>query len=815
MTTDARKRFILFATASYAILALAWIFLSDQLLRVVADYTSVVWLSTAKGVVFVAVTTVLFFIAMRVVSSASGAEHARCPADGFSRAAPARRPGWPIYVFAVSAIVALVVGMVKVALWQGDIHNRERATMAAQNVALLLDHELSGRFDRIDLALQSVAYFHQTQNAERRFDPARFNAYVRHKHSLMPDVANLRVADRDGIVRFGDGIPTEEPIRVSDRDYFIRARDNAAGVVVDGPLVSRISQNPVIVLARRINAPDGSFAGVVFAGVTTATFGELLSSVPLGPHGAATIRTADLALVQRFPEVTSNLGSRSISRELSENIQAHPDAGSYLAATQIDGVARNNVYRKLPRYPFYIIVGLADADYLGAWKNEALLLSALAALAILATMVAAGLVYRAYQQHAADLEERQEIDEQLESLLAERTALNAELALRADDAEAANRSKSAFVANMSHEIRTPMNAILGLAYLLEKKDLPGDASEMVRNIRMAGRLLLGIINDVLDFSKIESGKLQIEAAPFRLDDVLDSLSTIMSANACEKELELIIMPPPSRTSPLRGDALHLEQVLINLTGNAIKFTERGHVALSISIVGEDDEQVALRFSVRDTGIGIAPEKQEEIFGSFAQADDSTSRRFGGTGLGLTISRRLVEAMGGRLQLTSLPGSGSEFWFVLSFGRGRDAWVAAPEMAHLDVLVVDDDSMAREALRNMVDGLGWKATALGSGEAALQYLRAKPAGQAPAEVVLLDYKMPGMDGLATARMIRDELKAASNPIVIMVTAFSSKELLENPDYEFADAVLNKPITPSNLYNAVAGAMRVRQGGEARA
>ena len=163
----------------------------------------------------------------------------------------------------------------------------------------------------------------------------------------------------------------------------------------------------------------------------------------------------------------------------------------------------------------------------------------------------------------------------------------------------------------------------------------------------------------------------------------------------------------------------------------------------------------------------------------------------------------------------MPGSGSEFWFVLSFGRGRDAWVAAPEMAHLDVLVVDDDSMAREALRNMVDGLGWKATALGSGEAALQYLRAKPAGQAPAEVVLLDYKMPGMDGLATARMIRDELKAASNPIVIMVTAFSSKELLENPDYEFADAVLNKPITPSNLYNAVAGAMRVRQAGEARA
>ena len=185
---------------------------------------------------------------------------------------------------------------------------------------------------------------------------------------------------------------------------------------------------------------------------------------------------------------------------------------------------------------------------------------------------------------------RARIDEELQRLLAERTALNAELALRADEAEAANRLKSAFVANMSHEIRTPMNAILGLAYLLEKAALPGDATDMVRKIRLAGRTLLSIINDILDFSKIESGKLEIEMAPFRLGDVLDNLSTIMSANAGEKDLELIIALPPRKTSLLQGDALRLEQVLINLTGNAIKFTERGHVAVTITVVAASGGQ---------------------------------------------------------------------------------------------------------------------------------------------------------------------------------------------------------------------------------
>ena len=379
-------------------------------------------------------------------------------------------------------------------------------------------------------------------------------------------------------------------------------------------------------------------------------------------------------------------------------------------------------------------------------------------------------------------------------------------------AEAATIAKSAFIANMSHEIRTPLNAIIGLAYLLNKTSLPGNANDMVRKIRMAGHSLLGIINDVLDFSKIESGKLDIENVPFRLGDVLDNLSTIMSASAGNKELELIIAPPPNRTNQLTGDALRLEQVLINLTGNAIKFTEHGHVALAINVADEDDTHICLRFSVRDTGIGIPLDKQQEIFAPFAQADSSTSRRFGGSGLGLTICRRLVAAMGGDLQVVSVPGSGSEFWFILRFERGHDAWLATPGMANLSVVVADDNPIAREVLCHMVEGLGWHATAVNSGEAAVSHVQAAQGRLKANEILLLDFEMPGMNGLEAASKIRHELQEAEDPIIIMVTAYSSNRLLDHADSHLADAVLSKPVTPSTLYNAVAHALRVRRGGE---
>lgn len=392
--------------------------------------------------------------------------------------------------------------------------------------------------------------------------------------------------------------------------------------------------------------------------------------------------------------------------------------------------------------------------------------------------------------------------------------LFAELAERARAAESATLEKSNFIANLSREIRTPMNAILGLAYVLEKMELPGDANELMRKIRMAGRSLLAIINDILDFSKIESGKLTIEHSPFRLDDVIDNLATIMSASAGVKELELIIDTPPKNLGRLRGDALRLGQVLINLTSNAIKFTERGYVEVLISEVQATEDRIQLHFFVRDTGIGIASDVQQEIFAPFSQADGSTSRRFGGTGLGLTISHMLIAAMGGELNVKSEIGKGSEFEFMLWFDREADWHSAIAKMANLDVVIADDNEIALEALQNIVQKLGWTATAFKSGEAVVQHVVAQHGKTAPRQVFLLDWNMPGgMDGLAAAKAIREEIKSDVNPLIVMVTSFDRDELLAEEDSAVADVILTKPITPSCLYNAVATALQRHHGEEA--
>lgn len=391
--------------------------------------------------------------------------------------------------------------------------------------------------------------------------------------------------------------------------------------------------------------------------------------------------------------------------------------------------------------------------------------------------------------------------------------LNLELSERAQSAEVASRAKADFLANMSHEIRTPMNAILGLAHVLEQARLPDDASDLVRKIRSAGRTLLGIINDILDFSKIEAGRLELEQVPFRLGDVLDNLSTIMSTNAGNKDIELIIAPPPAGIDQLCGDALRLEQILINLTSNAIKFTDSGYVEVTITTLAADDKQIALQFSVRDSGIGISEEHRQEIFAPFSQADASTTRRFGGTGLGLAICRRLVAQMKGEMSVTSILGKGSEFRFSLTFGRVATTQFSQPAMAHLDVLIADDSPIAREALRRTAVSLGWKATTVSGGESAVQRVLAQHVKRGAREVLVLDWKMPGMDGLHAARTIHEALKGDHEPIVIMVTAHSRDDLLASPDGHLADAVLNKPVTASMLYDAVAKAYRAHDGDNA--
>ena len=372
-------------------------------------------------------------------------------------------------------------------------------------------------------------------------------------------------------------------------------------------------------------------------------------------------------------------------------------------------------------------------------------------------------------------------------------------------AEAASRAKSEFLANMSHEIRTPMNAILGLIHLLQQTELTGRQADYVQKVRVSAQSLLGILNDILDFSKVEAGKLELERVDFRLDDLLQTLAVIVGSAAQEKDIDVLFSVAPDVPLGLIGDPLRLQQVLINLTGNAIKFTETGEVVVSVRVRSLSDERAVLDFAVRDTGIGIPPEQRERLFQAFSQGDSSTTRRFGGTGLGLAICARLVRLMNGAMDVESEPGKGSVFHFQAEFGLQRGAAGQAvrplrPVPRDLTVLVVDDNPTARDVLGEIATAFGWTVTSCCDGQSAIAELeRAAAAGHAY-DVVLMDWKMPGMDGIETARRIRADAESGT-PMIIVISGYGRERLGSRFEEAGISGFLVKPVTASTLLDAV--------------
>jgi signal transduction histidine kinase/DNA-binding response OmpR family regulator/HPt (histidine-containing phosphotransfer) domain-containing protein len=364
------------------------------------------------------------------------------------------------------------------------------------------------------------------------------------------------------------------------------------------------------------------------------------------------------------------------------------------------------------------------------------------------------------------------------------------------EAEAHASAKADFLATMSHEIRTPMNAVLGLAHLLERMDLDSRQRDFVNKIQTAGQTLLGLLNDVLDFSKIEAGRLELDPVEFSLDELLADLGIIAAVNVRNKDVEVLFGMAPEVPRRLLGDPLRLQQVLLNLVGNAIKFTDAGTVCLRATQVKRAGGRTLLRFEIQDTGIGITAEQKANLFQAFSQADSSTSRRFGGTGLGLAISSRLVALMGGHIDVDSVPGQGSLFHFTACFGVAETgtAPAIAPGEPAMTVLVADDNAAMRDIMADMITALGWRAVLAASGEEALAALERQPV-----DAALIDWAMPGLGGLETCRRI----KAGDTPppVIMMVTAAERERQAGHPHPHEVDAILAKPFSLNQMAETV--------------
>ena len=371
------------------------------------------------------------------------------------------------------------------------------------------------------------------------------------------------------------------------------------------------------------------------------------------------------------------------------------------------------------------------------------------------------------------------------------------------EAEDATKAKSEFLANMSHEIRTPMNAIMGMAHLAMKTELTAKQFDYLKKVDISAKSLLGIINDILDFSKIEAGKMDMESVDFQLEDTLDNISTLVGIKTQEKGLELLFKTDPSVPTALVGDPLRLGQILINLSNNAVKFTDAGEIVVAIELVKKDKAQVTLKFSIHDTGIGMTAEQAAKLFQPFAQADSSTTRKYGGTGLGLTISKRLAEMMGGEIWVESESGKGSTFSFTANFGLGKEKakkrYRPSQDLRGMKVLVVDDNATSRAILQEMLKSFSFEVSLTASGEEGIAELEAASKDK-PFELVIMDWKMPGMDGIEASRRIKGHKGLRKIPPIILVTAYGREEVMQQADEVGLEGFLLKPVSPSMLFDA---------------
>jgi len=548
-------------------------------------------------------------------------------------------------------VLLIVAVLLTYALQVSRDRYRTHAATNLHNLTLSLERNLYARFQAADLVLQSAVERyarlpHDTDSRDRAF-----TAHLVSLSRQLPDQPALRAADRAGLVRQGAGADARQGISVASRRFFREAL-GSPGLVIGLPLKSRISHRWVLPLARSLRDGQDQVAGVVYLNLDIEDFAATLDALDLGLHGAVTLFNTQREVLMRRPALPPADDERPAQLRAPETLRAmaaQMESAQYESLSSIDGLRRMSFYRKIQHFPVYILVGFAQSDVLAPWYREVMLTVA----AWLALCGSTALLLRS--QHRANLQQARS----LQALDEEKQRANA-----------ANRAKSEFLANMSHEIRTPLNAVIGLTYLMRRDASEPKLQDRLSKVDSAAKHLLQVISDILDLSKIEAGKMELEDTDVDLAALMSRAVEMVAVSAREKGLALLL-DCGTLPRPLRGDPTRLSQALLNLLSNAVKFTAQGSVRLHAAVVREEPARVLVRFEVEDTGEGIAADRQAALFNAFEQGDNSTTRRHGGTGLGLALTRHLARMMGGDVGLASAPGLGSRFWFSAWLSRGAE------------------------------------------------------------------------------------------------------------------------------------------------
>src|SRR5579862_7325343 len=575
------------------------------------------------------------------------------------------RPQWWIYVTA--GILILILGLADLGV---VLNLRENALHAAEknleNSSTTLAEEADRAFQSVDLVLTGLiekldsAGVVDSDSYARLMGTEAINLTLKEKLAGLPQLDAITMIDANGkLINFSRYWPIPQ-VNIADRDYFkVLKADPKGHSFIGEPVQNRGDGSWTIYLARRVNGKDGQFAGLVLGAMTMKYFEDFYHSVVPGQTSAISMIRQDGILLARYP--ASDAIGRSFADNGGQRALNGGVHGTIREASPVDGKMRIKAAALVHNYPLVILSTMTEAEALGNWSSVALTLSLITAGCAAAFALAAIFIGRWSKQQQVIAHAR---DERSAAENA-RIAAEAELAHeRERSAEAANRAKSNFLAMMSHEIRTPMNAVLALTDTLLDEQLDPDKRKIVETIRESGDTLLRLLNDILDYSKMEAGRISLETLAFAPAALGQNMLSIMGPRAGAKDLTLTHDVDPELPAALIGDAGRIRQVLMNLVSNALKFTQSGGITIATRCVERHADRAVIEWVVADTGIGIPPEKIGGLFGEFSQADSSISRRFGGTGLGLAISKRLITQMGGAIEVASTPGRGTTFRFQL-------------------------------------------------------------------------------------------------------------------------------------------------------